>query len=37
MKMLNDGYTRVLGPRRPKAEDPRQMKMDLGGEGTGND
>lgn len=35
LTQLNDGYTRVLGPRKPKAEDPGQTKMDFGG--TGND
>lgn len=27
---LNAGYTRVLGPRKRRQEDPRQMKMGFG-------
>lgn len=27
---LNRGYTRRLGPRAPRKEDPRQMTLDLG-------
>lgn len=29
LKKLNAGYTRTLGPRKPKAEDPRQMKLEF--------
>lgn len=30
LQELNAGYTRKLGPRAPKEEDPRQMTLDLG-------